>query len=450
MPPSQNRKTLLACFWLLAPVVLGQEKTPLERNDIQQILERLERIEQENRNLAAEVRALREQLSTRAQPQPAPEAQPPLEERAAVQEQRVEEMAQTKVEASQKFPIKLTGTLLFNSFLNGRANGGSQYPTIAALTDNHTTGGASFTQSLIGFLYDGPKIWGGGKVNGSLLLDLSGGSSAPLNHLVRLHVARLSVDWKNQSITVAQDKPIFSPREPDSLAQVAVSPLTGAGNPWLWQPQVRFEQRFAVGEQTGVKAQVGVYQTAEPIPSTGADPSSRPGFEGRFELWRDVGRGARIEIAPGFHASQTHVAGVSIPSRLFSIDWMIRPLPKVQLTGLFFNGKNAGGMGGLRQGFTIRDDVNFIAIRTTGGWSQISYQATSRLGLNLFAGQESYPQQDLLKAMISRNFSYGGNAIFRLAPNWLLSLEASQVRTRYVSRPNRLNNHYDLALAYLF
>ena len=41
-------------------------------------------------------------------------------ERLDVVEKRSSELAQTKVEASQKFPIKLTGTLLFNAFLNGR------------------------------------------------------------------------------------------------------------------------------------------------------------------------------------------------------------------------------------------------------------------------------------------------------------------------------------------
>ena len=81
--------------------------------------------------------------------------------------------------------------------------------------------------------------------------------------------------------------------------------------------------------------------------------AARPGFEGRFEFWRKFGEHGRIEIAPGFHVSETHVAGVSVPSRLFTVDWLIQPMAKVQFTGLFFTGENASVIGGLRGGFTV-------------------------------------------------------------------------------------------------
>jgi hypothetical protein len=51
---------------------------------------------------------------------------------------------------------------------------------------------------------------------------------------------------------------------------------------------------------------------------------------------------------------------------------------------------------------------------------------------------------------VNRNFVYAGNLIYKLAPNVLASLEASQARTQYLGSLLRLNNHYDLALAYLF
>jgi hypothetical protein len=98
-----------------------------------------------------------------------------------------------------------------------------------------------------------------------MYLDTWGGTpSNSLNHLIRVRTATVQIDWKNTSIVAGQDKPIVSPREPDSLAQVQVSPLTGAGNLWLWQPQVRVDQRFYFGQQAGLTAQVGVYETSEP------------------------------------------------------------------------------------------------------------------------------------------------------------------------------------------
>jgi len=442
-------------FVLLIPAFLAAQ----QKSDLQQILERLERVEQENRNLAQEVRLLREELAksrTGADPASPPDGAAPLDERVAVLERRAEEQAQTKIESSQRLPVTLTGMVLFNAFLNGRANGGQQNPTTASPANNSSAGGASLSQSVLGLKFQGPQVAGGGQVNGSLYMDFFGGSSSSLNHLVRLRVATIEIDWKNQSITAGQDKPIIAPREPNSLAQVGVSPLTGAGNLWLWQPQVRFEQRFSFGDQAGLRAQLGVYQTSElSYASRGgefvAPPSPpRPALESRLEFWRQFSRNRRIEIAPGFHTSSTHVAGDSVPSDLVSVDWLIQPFQKVQFSGMFFHGRNAAGVGGLRQGFTVYPDGREVAIGANGGWAQLSFQAAKRLSFNLYGGQESDRTRDLLAGDIRRNLAYAGNLIYRLGPNVLLGLEALQVRTNYFLKPNRLNNHYDLALAYLF
>ncbi len=40
--------------------------------------------------------------------------------------------------------------------------------------------------------------------------------------------------------------------------------------------------------------------------------------------------------------------------------------------------------------------------------------------------------------------------MYRVAPNVIVSLEGGQVRTAYYQSGNRLNDHYDLAIAYLF
>ena len=350
----------------------------------------------------------------------------------------------------------LTGMIVFNAYTNGRSNNGEQYPTIAGTGTTVENGGGTLSQSIVGLTYQGPQIFGGGKVNAFAHFDLWGGSpSNSLNHAVRLRVAEISLDWKNQSLMVGQDKPIVSPRDPTSLAQVAFSPLTASGNPWFWQPQVRFEQRFHFGDTAGLKARFGVYQTSEPVASAGDEYAptlavSRPAAQGRFEFWKEFSNGARIEIAPGFHTSNTHVDGISIPSRLFTIDWLVRPVRKLEVTGMFFKGKNAAGIGALRQGFTILDDERFASVRAAGGWTQISYQATSRLSFNAYSGQESNRAVDLLLGGITRNFTYAGNVQYRIASNVVLGIEASQVRTKRVNAVERLNNHYDLAVAYLF
>ena len=430
---------------ILLPSILLAQPSP----DQSQILQRLERLEQQNRMLMEEVRELRQQIAA-TRPQPVPS----LEERVDVQEKRTEEQAQTKVEASQKFPLSITGMALFNTFLTGRNNNGLENPTVAAVNAGPATSGATFRQTMVGLKYEGPQALGG-TIRGSVMMDFFAGSSASLNHLLRLRVANLSMDWKNQSLSVGQDKPLISFREPNSLSQVGVSAFTSAGNLWLWQPQVRFEQRAAFGTNAGLRAQVSVYQTVEtasdvPPQFAASLERSRPALQGRFELWRQFENGGRIEIAPGFHASTTHVAGTSVPSRLFTLDWSIQPFVKWKLTGMFFTGENSSNMGSLRQGFTVLGPRNVIPVHGSGGWAQLSYSATKRLTFNLINGQQDDRNVDLRSGAIGKNLQYASNLQYRLAPNVFLGFEASQIRTTYLGIGKRLNNHYDLALAYLF
>jgi hypothetical protein len=439
--------------------------------EFKEILDRLSRLEQENRTLANEVHALREELASSHAPadvKPAgnppaetaevssqpPAPVPPSNERLDVVENRVQELAQTKVEASQRLPVRLTGTLLFNAYLNGRYSDDQQYPTVAQTTPGTSSTGASFRQSVIGLQFDGPT-WAGAKFGGTTYVDFFAGSSNSLNHLIRLRIATMDMEWKNTTLTFGQDKPIISPREPNSLAQVGVSPLTGAGNLWLWQPQARLEQRISFGESVGLKAQVGLFETAEtsttiPAQYTSTQAHGRPGYEGRFNFWRDFGSGRRIEIAPGFHFSSSHVAGTSIPSDIFSVDWLIAPLSKLRFSGMFFDGKNVAGLGSLQQGYTFFYDDRIVPIHAAGGWAQLSIPITPRLTFNAYSGEEADRARDLLSGAIRRNLVTAANLFYRFAPNVLGSFEASQTRTAYITLGNRLNNHYDLALAYLF
>jgi hypothetical protein len=248
-------------------------------------------------------------------------------------------------------------------------------------------------------------------------------------------------------------------REPSSLAQVGVSPLTGAGNLWLWIPQVSFEQRVAFGAASGFRAQIAAVQTREigtavTAPGDSYNPAvgpARPGLEGRFEFFAG-GEERRIELAPGFHRSVSHVGPVSVPSNVVSLDWLFRPLPKLDFTGMAFTGQNVAhlGTGGIRQGFVIYDYDLVRAVRARGGWAQAAWQAQRRLSIRGFAGVHDDRNRDLFPGAIGRNLAWGANMEYQLPPNVLAGFEAAQVRTTYLGSATALNNHYDLALAYLF
>jgi hypothetical protein len=368
-----------------------------------------------------------------------------------IAERRLADLDQSKVSTDHRLPVTLTGMVLFNAFLNGKGAGGADNPTVVPAAGGPASGGATFRQSVIGLKLDGPSLIGGGKVTGSVYMDFFGGGTG-LNQTVRLRVSTLDATWKNTTLGLAFDKPIIAPREPDSLAQVGVSPLTAAGNLWLWQPQVRLEHRISLSEQSGLRAQLGVYQTSEGGTGLASEypdlAKARPGYQGRFEFWGQSGS-RRVEIAPGFHVSSTRVLGQSVPSRIFSIDWLIRPAARVDFTGTFFHGENTGVIGGLRQGVSVFNG-QARAVGATGGWGQFTYRATRRASFNLYGGQEDDRNRDLGPGAIGKNQGYGANVIYRLGSNILTSFEASQMRTTYVGSGTRTNPHYDLAFAYLF
>lgn len=418
--------------------------------DLKSILDRLDRLERENTILKAEVEKLRARVG-----EPETETVPPVVERVEITEKRVEEVAQTKVEASQKFPIKLTGMALFNLFYNTRHSGGFDDPLVASLAGGRTASGASFRQSIIGLEYTGPGTVFGGKAGGSLYMDfydgLLEGSTVPL----RLRTANIHVDWKTRTFSVGYEKAIFNPRSPNSYMTVGVGPLWASGNLWRWQPQVKFEQRFHAGDSTKFKAQGGFLQTSEDtgVSNPALTPLAqrrRPSVEGRFEIDRRVWGDRRVVFAPGFHVSTSHAGGISVPSHIFSMDWLVNPFEKLEITGAFFSGINVGHLGGLRQGIVPGRDGIPIGVHAQGGWAQASISATSRLTFNFFAGTEDARNSDLLRGNIGRNLSGGGNLMYRLAPNVVTSFEVMQWRTTYIGLGTRLNNRYDLALVYLF
>ncbi|MGE5645929.1 MAG: hypothetical protein ACM336_09080 [Acidobacteriota bacterium] len=435
-----SRALLLAAFALSAATAPAQTQTDMAR-----VLERLDRLEAQNRALLDEIRELRNELTAAREPA--------LQERLEVQESRTAELAATKVEASQRFPLRVTGMALFNTYFNSNGGSNSQYPAFAPAA-REASGGASVRQTVIGLDYNGPQAFGGGKISGSLRMDLFGGSGQTLDQLVRLRTATLSIDWADRGFLAGVDKPVISPRDPESLAQVGSSPLSGAGNLWLWLPQARFQQDFRFGGQSGVRAQVGVIQTHEDgaygYSSAGYAEPGRPGVEARVELFAGADR--RFEAAGGIHHSVSHVMGASVPSDVYSADWFVRPWHAIEFTGAAYTGWNVAtlGTGGIRQGFVAIAPGRVLPVRSRGGWAQLTYRPAARLWFNLFSGQQDDRDSGLPAGGIGKNLALGANVFCRLAPNVLASVEASQTRTNYIGSGTLLNNHYDLALGYLF
>jgi hypothetical protein len=441
-------------LWLLVLVpgiLAGQSHEP---TDLERILQRLDVLEQQNRELMTEIRALREQIASGTAATASPPAAPPLAERVDVAEQQVRGLAQDRIESEHHSAVQLTGMVLFNSYANGKYGDGGQDPVVAGPQAGDRVDGANLRQTILGLKFQAPERIAGAEVSGSAYVDLFGGSGADLDQLVRLRIASIDFRWTNTTFSVALDKPIIAPRDPDSLAQVAFSPLTGAGNLWLWRPQARIEQRFRFGDSAGLRAQAGVLETSEagnlPAEYSSGAPTGRPALEGRFVFWKQAAGNGDFEIAPGFHVSNSQLLGYSVPSRIVSLDWRVPLTRELTFTGAAFVGENLGVIGGLRQGIVVTYSGAPSAVHGAGGWAQLEYRATRRLAFHVFGGQEDDRNRDLQTGLIAKNQSYGANALYQIVSNVVASFESAVVQTAYIGSPTRLNPHYDLAFAYLF
>ncbi len=458
--------TLVLPFFFATAI--GAQTAPDDAGTLRQILERLDRLEQQNRDLTEEVRALRKDLALArgtpentpvaaeaAKPAPPESATADLAERMDVQEHRLNEQAQTKVESSQHFPIRITGMALFNAFTNSSAAGGPGEPVAVPVRRDALSGGASLRQTVLGLDFRGPEIFGGGSIHGFINMDFFGAPGDPYGGSFRIRTAGIEFNWANTTIMFGQDKPLFSPREPNSLAQVWVAPLTGAGNLWVWQPQARVEQRFHFNERTTLRAQAGVFETREnygstPVPYAYSTQMARPAAQGRVSLASSLDDSRWVEIGTGFDASNTNVAGTTVPTRVFALDWLAQPWRKLEFSGSFFRGENVANLGGIGNGFTVMDAEYVAPVHADGGWQQVSFLPTPRLTFNFFGGEQQNRGSDLAWGQVAKNQAYGANLMYRIAPNVILSFESEQLRTNYLTTGIRLNNHYDLGLAYLF
>jgi hypothetical protein len=422
-----------------------QQITP---ETLQRILDRLDTLEKQNEVLINEVKELRQAVKS-AQADTAAQTER-LQEQASVQAEQIKTEAQTKIASSQRFSMALTGMLLFDTYYFSQASYSTYSPSYNPFGESPA--GATLRQSIIGLDFGGPTLPGGGQVHGSLSMDFF--AERADNDIFRIRRGVLSFDWANRSVIVGQDKSLIAPLQPTSFAWVGVPPLSGAGNLWLWRPQAQYEERIPFSTATRATIQAGVLETDETysdpnVSSQGYVESGRPAIQARFGLehrWSDT---TRIAFGVGGHASQSHILGQSVPSRVISADAVYKPLNKIELSGTIFHGENFANLGGEGPGMTIRDGTA-IPIRGNGGWLQLALPLTSRLTFDVYGGRQLNNRNDLTSDEVYRTLTYAGNVLYRISPNVILGFEASRNDIEIYNMHRLLTNRYDATIAYLF
>jgi hypothetical protein len=379
------------------------------------------------------------------------------------------------VTSASHFPLRIYGTILWNSFYNTSGTNIEDIPLLATKrgTDPYDNFGITARQTRFGLSYQGSEVWGA-KLSGDIELDLLGGAAPFANgvnmDLVRLRLAYGRLDWDNVSIEAGQDWAVFSPLNPTSLASYAIPSMSTSGNPWIRSPQFRFEWRSAASQAARV-----LFQLAALDPNVGDNPTTTvvaarapgigeqggaPAVESRIAVVTKIGdQDATVGIS-GHYGRGDNVGvldGITVQRPVDSwgvnLDYTLPIAKAFTLIGEAFAGRALGL-------FSVASGESVLPVGTpgehgvlsSGGWVQAQINFNAKWQMNLAYGLESDDGTNLISGDRSRNQTYMANIMYKLSPHITWAWEWRRFQTNYLNQQtlNAIGNTANMAIAYFF
>jgi hypothetical protein len=403
-----------------------------------------------------------------------------LKERQTMQETQIATQEQTKVESESKYPVKLSGLILMNGFVNTGMVDSAPTPALAIGGMGST--GASIRQTILGLDARGPHLFGA-RSHGDLRIDFDASVPAANGYaggygidLVRLRTAHAELEWKATQAFFALDRPLVSPDSPSSLTALAEPALAWSGNLWNWNPQLGVSHDFSFSSAPSLRTQFALIDVADApttrgantisgvlLSPTTAETSRWPGVETRIALL-GTDRGKRGEIGiGGFYAPHRSAGGTRFDSWAGTLDFRL-PLPaRMELSGSFYRGLGLGGLGGgAYKDYVYRSnglESYFLTLDDVGGWGQWKQRAGERLEFNEAFGMDDVPAGQLrpfsgpsytVYQNLARNRTFTGNVIYSPSAYLLFSLEYRRIESSLVNAPTTASDVIGVAAGYRF
>jgi len=327
---------------------------------------------------------------------------------------KVNELHQDKVESGSKYPVKLSGLVLFNAFSNSGTVDLADVPNLAFPTTPGVPNGsigATLRQTVLRIDATGPKLLNA-STSADLSIDFAGGNPTTTYGmtagLLRLRTATLHLDWKTSSVWLGQDTPFFSPLSPTSYATLLEPALSWSGNLWVWTPQAVAEKRFQATNSTQVILQGGLLDPlTEEVPDfqgrqpTAGEQTRVPGVAGRIALDRSADQAHPFSIGfAGYHAQQKYGTLPQVQSWTVNTDFKVRISKFFELSGEGYRGQAVGGLGGGIWSSVVFPEPTaphsaVRPLRSAGGWAQLKFMPAARFEVNTAFGQDENFAQDL-------------------------------------------------------
>lgn len=428
--------------------------------------------------------------SSQASPETTSAAIHDIRERQAMQESQIATQAQSKVESESRYPIKVTGLLLLNGFVNTSAVDMAATPTVALSGAGST--GATLRQTTLGIDARGPHLFGA-RSYADLRVDFDGNpaSSSTTTYsgyydanttLLRLRTAHAGLQWKHTEAYFSLDHPIFNPDTPTSLTAVAIPALAWSGNLWTWNPQVGINQDFGPPDSLGLRVQaalidVGNAPLSPPRASgnaplsapTTSEQSRWPGVEARIALRGPVGNNSQnrshLGIGGYFAPHYSTALGHGFDSWAGTLDARLMLPARLELTGSFYRGQALGGLGaGTYKDFVYRTDGGsgryyFRPLDDVGGWVQLKERVSERMEFNAAFGIDNSFAKKVRRYAVPggttyqnlfRNITYTGNVIYSPSAYLQFSLEYRYLGSSTVIGLPTSSNIIGLGAGYTF
>jgi hypothetical protein len=417
-----------------------------------------------------------------------------IRERQSIQESQIATHEQTKVESESKYPVKVTGLLLFNGFVNTNAVDIPATPTVAIPGSGNT--GATLRQTVLGFDARGPHLFGAHSY-GDLRVDFDGspqyGGPAGIyagyynsgTTLLRLRTAHAGLQWDHTEAYFSFDRPIFSPDSPNSLTAVAVPALAWSGNLWTWNPQLGVTHDLAFVGSHDLRLQAALIDVGDApltpvvpsplvsslttpavMPPSTAERSRWPGVEARIAVLGSETHedGNHLGIG-GYFAPHLTPSGKRFDSWAGTLDARLVLPAHFEFSGSAYRGLGLGGLGaGGYKDYVYRTDpdTNRTYVRPLddiGGWAQLKEKFSERVELNAAFGMDNVFAGQLRRYEIpggtvyqnlARNRTYTGNVIYSPTAYLLFSLEYRHLESSPVLGSSLGTNVIGLAAGYKF
>ena len=409
-----------------------------------------------------------------------------IRERQALQESQIATHEQTKIESASKFPVKVTGMLLMNAFVNTGGVDMAATPTVALGGPGSV--GATVRQTVLGFDARGPHMLGA-RSFADLRVDFASSASFSTSTagyfeysnanstFLRLRTVHAGLEWSKTQAFFSLDRPILSPEAPTSLTAVSEPALAWSGNLWVWNPQAVVSQSIGAVGARNLQLQAALidpgdapltpaYASQAALPPTSAEQSTRPGVEARIALLGTEQGDDRSHIgAGGYFARHQTALGRSFDSWAATMDARLLLPAGLQLTGSFYRGLGLGGLGGgAYKDFAYKTNPTtggyfFRALDDVGGWTQLKEKVNERLEFNGAYGMDNVFSGQMRRYIISGgtmyqnltiNRTFTGNVIFTPSAFLLFSLEYRHLGSSPISGLPAQSNIIGLGAGYKF